>query len=278
MSVAAPDFEIERLLPSDLPQNVALSRSAGWKDVDSEWRVLHAAAEVRGVRQLGRVLVQGALGDYGSAATLAKMIVSPELQRRGLGGRLLDEFLAHADSARIPVGLCATEQGRPLYASRGFEVSGELMILLGTPQAGTASTGLVVPLVNVERAVEIDRLLSGCDRSRMLRARFAEASAAVVLDGDERGFGLATQQGEHLLVGPILAESEAGARALAAALLARLPGPVRIDVPLQHASFRQWLVELGLQEVSLRVEMARGARHMPWQVPQRFALATQAWG
>jgi predicted N-acetyltransferase YhbS len=271
-------FVIERLTVSDAPQNVALSRSVGWKDVESEWRVLHEAADVRGVRQDGRLVAQCALGDYGSAAALSKMIVAAELQRRGVGARLLDGFLADADTRGIPVGLCATEQGRPLYASRQFAVSDELMILFGTPELGTETGGVVVPLFDVQPAIALDREFSGCDRSAMLRARFRESVAKLRLDGAERGFGLATLQGEHSLVGPILAENERGAQELARALFAAAPGPVRIDVPLQHRAFRAWLVQLGLREVSQRVEMARGAQRLPWQVAERFALATQAWG
>jgi hypothetical protein len=52
---------IERLTLSDVQKNVALSRSVGWKDVESEWRVLHEAAEVHGVRHAGRLVAQGAL-------------------------------------------------------------------------------------------------------------------------------------------------------------------------------------------------------------------------
>lgn len=89
---------------------------------------------------------------------------------------------------------------------------------------------------------------------------------------------MASIQGAGTLVGPVLAENEQGARALASALFVAAAGPVRIDVPSQHAAFRQWLQSLGLREQALRVEMARGARRMPWQAPQRFALATQAWG
>ncbi len=278
MSAAQPTFDIERLTPNDVGANVALSHSVGWKDVESEWRVLHAAADVRGVRHEGRVVVQGALGDYGSAAILAKMIVATEWQRRGLGARLLDGFLAEADARGTPVGLCATDLGRPLYASRGFQVSGELVILTGTPQLGTRDGGSVVSLHEVEQAVELDRQFSGCDRSRMLRARFREASSKVKLDADEPGFGLASAQGEGRLVGPILAENERGARALASALFRAAASPVRIDVPIEHAAFRQWLQGLGLREQALRIEMARGASRMPWQVSRRFALATQAWG
>lgn len=272
------DFAIERLGAADVPQNVALSRSVGWKDVESEWRVLHEAAEVRGVRHDGRVMVQGALGDYGNSATLAKMIVSQEWQRCGWGARLLDGFLAEADARGIPVGLCATELGRPLYATRRFEVTDSLVILTGTPDLGTADGGSAVPLLDVDRAVELDRRFSGCDRSRMLRARFREASCRVWLGDDEPGFGLSSVQGEGNLVGPILAETEAGARKLALALLAAAKGPVRIDVPSQHVAFRGFLTSLGLREQAERVEMARGAKRMPWQVSERFALASQAWG
>ncbi len=278
MSSAAEPLHIERLVPADVPANVALSHSVGWKDVESEWRVLHQAAEVRGVRHAGRVVVQGALGDYGSGASLAKMIVAAEWQRRGLGARLLDGFLADADARGTPVGLCATDLGRPLYASRQFEVTGELVIFTGVPNLGTVEGASAVALLDAERAVDLDRRFSGCDRSRMLRARFAEASAKVWLANGESGFGLASVQGPGALVGPVLAETEQGARALASALFAATAGPVRIDVPIQHAAFRQWLQTLGLREQAVRVEMARGARRMPWQVPQRFALATQAWG
>jgi hypothetical protein len=223
-------------------------------------------------------VAQGALGDYGNAATLAKMVIAPEWQRRGLGARLLDGFLAEADARGVPVGLCATDLGRPLYESRQFQVSGELVILTGLPSLGTAAGGLVVPLLDAETSVELDRRFSGCDRSRALGARFREASVKVGLARPEQGFGLASAQGEGTLVGPILAETEDGARALATELLARASGPVRIDVPVEQVAFRQWLQGLGLREQAVRVEMARGAQRMPWQVAQRFALATQAWG
>jgi GNAT superfamily N-acetyltransferase len=271
-------FSIERLGPGDVPLNVALSRSVGWQDVESEWRVLHDAAEVRGARRDGRVMVQGALGDYGNSATLAKMVVHQDWQRRGWGARLLDDFLAQADARGIPVGLCATELGRPLYTSRKFEVTDSLVILTGTPDLGTAGGGSAVPLLDVERAVELDRRFCGCDRSRMLRARFREASCRVWLDSGEAGFGLSSVQGEGSLVGPILAETEAGARKLALALLAAASGPVRIDVPAPHVAFRSFLRSLGLREQAERVEMARGAKRMPWQASVRFALASQAWG
>jgi len=269
---------LERLSIGDVPLNVALSRSVGWKDAESDWRVLHEAADVRGARSEGRLSVQGALGDYGTCMTLAKMVVAPEQQRRGWGSRLLDEFLAIADARGLPVGLCATELGRPLYASRKFEVTGTLRILVGVPSLGTDEGSRAVSLLDAETAIQLDRRFSACDRSRMLRARHREASVKVTLPPGQIGFGLASQQGEGTLVGPILAETEEGARSLARALLAGAKGPVRIDVPTERVEFRAWLASLGLREQAERVEMGRGAQRLPWQVPERFALAAQAWG
>jgi hypothetical protein len=270
---------VELLSAADIPANVALSRSVGWKDVDADWRVLHAAARVLGVRAVGRLIAQGALADYGSAASLAKMVVAPEYQGRGLGRRLLEELLAEPDRRGVAIGLCATDLGRPLYEKTGFSVSGELVILFGAPQLGINDPGAVVPLEDAATCVALERRFVACDRSRMLRARFDEANARFC-SADERapGFVLASRSDGASLVGPLFAATEDVARQLVQAACAALPGPIRIDVPTQHGSFRKWLVERGLAEHSQRVEMARGAVSVPWQVRERYALAAQAWG
>jgi GNAT superfamily N-acetyltransferase len=268
---------IEQLSERDLSHNVQLAQSVGWHDSDAEWRVLYRAALVLGIREQSRLVAQGALGRYGAFCTLAKMVVSPEHQRRGLGAQLLDRLLA--DAAGLPVGLCATEQGAPLYGTRGFRACGEIVILAGVPRPGTGSSLSDVSELDVETAVELDRRFTGVDRSRMLRARVAEASVALASGpGLGAGFALATPQGPLSLVGPILAESEQTARALCLGLFARLHGLVRIDVPVERHEFRAWLTSLGLERKAQRVEMALGAERLPWQPPQRFALSTQAWG
>jgi GNAT superfamily N-acetyltransferase len=269
---------IELLGAADAPANVALSHRVGWKDAIADWHTLHAAARVLGVRRQGQLIAQGALGDYGSAATLAKMVVAPEFQGQGLGRRLLEELLAPARARRIPIGLCATDQGRPLYEKAGFSASGELMILFGTPRAGASMPESVVPLLDAATAIELEQRFVDCDRSSMLRARLGQARAAFYSTGGELGFVMASAFEGGSVVGPLFARSDATARRLLEAVFAQVPGPVRIDVPIQHAALREWLVGSGLHEHSLRVEMVSGAARAPWQVPERFALALQAWG
>jgi GNAT superfamily N-acetyltransferase len=272
---------IERLTADTLRDNVALSRSVGWQDTDSDWRVLHEAATVLGVRHAGRLVAQVALGGYGGSGSVAKMVVASELQGQRVGGRLMDALLGEAEQRALPVlGLVATDAGRPLYERRGFVACGETVVLVGTP-TGVDPAGAAAPLADAEAAARVEARFMTCSRAALLRARFREAIATSALlraDGAVRAFGMATAQGPIALIGPIVAESEDDARMLIASLFATAPGPVRIDVPAEHAGFRAWLRQRGLGEQVTRAEMARGAARLPWQVPQRFALASQAWG
>ena len=115
------DPAVERLTAGHVPENVALARAVGWPDSASDWRILHEAAVVLGVRREGRLIGQGALGLYGAAGVIAKMIVAPDVQRQGVGLRLLDALLREAEDRAVGVvGLVATAAGRPLYERRGF--------------------------------------------------------------------------------------------------------------------------------------------------------------
>lgn len=261
--------------------NVALAQSVGWLDTESDWRVLHGAALVLGVRQNGRLIGQGAVGSYGNAGTVAKMIVAPDFQRQRLGSSILNALLLEAEQRSIAVlGLVATPLGRPLYEHTGFTAAGEVAVLTGTPTPMN-STSHAAPLANSGLAVCVDERWLSCARAPMLHARFRENIATASCsdpDGNIQGYAMATEQGPQAVVGPVMAGSEADARLLASSIFCAVSRPIRIDVPVQQRDFRKWLQGIGLHEQGIRVEMARGASQLPWQVPQRYALATQAWG
>lgn len=270
------DARVERLSVDDCSANVELSRSVGWKDLESEWRTLHAAANVWGVREGGRLIAQGACGDYGSGLTVAKMVVALGRQGSGLGRRVLEQLMTPARARGVGLGLCATEQGRLLYEKAGFSRSGEIVVLVGQV-ARAAAPSVVSVLEDASRAWAVERRFLACDRSRMLAARLVESCAAVQLERDA-GFAMATPAEGGAVLGPVVADGEDSARELVLALSARLSGTIRIDVPAEQRAFRSWLVGLGLREVGRRDEMTWGVARAPWQVPQRFALASLAWG
>ena len=274
-------FTVERLTHSDIAENVALVHGVGWRDSETDWQVVHDAALVLGVRREGSLVAEGALGVYGDAGTIAKMVVEARFQRHGLGSRILSALMSEAEHRGIStLGLVATPFGRPLYERRGFVPVGEVVVLTGTPDIAEPAEA-AAPLVTVEPALRAERRFIACDRGTMLAARLRVAIASSSLGGDAdapRGYAMATAQGDNALVGPIIAQDEPAARALFSSIHRRVGGAVRIDVPGELGSFRQWLCSLGLVEQGVRVEMARGAERLPWQVPERFALAAQAWG
>jgi GNAT acetyltransferase-like protein/acetyltransferase (GNAT) family protein len=203
------------------------------------------------------------------------MVVAPEAQRRRLGSQLLDELLAEAERQSIGVvGLVATPFGRPLYESRDFSVTGELAVLSGTPELHALSTA-ALPITDPGLPERLDRRFISCSRAQVLSARFGVAVATACLPN---AYGMATAFEGQALVGPVIAETEGEARQIASALFAAVKRPVRIDVPVEHDGFRAWLRGLGLGELGVRPEMARGSTRLPWQVPERFALIAQAWG
>ncbi|HEX3853114.1 MAG TPA: GNAT family N-acetyltransferase [Polyangiaceae bacterium] len=265
---------VETLSARDIPHNLALCHAVGWPDTEAEWRVIYEAALVLGVRREGQLVGQVALGLYAGAGCLAKMVVSPSARRAGIGAAILDSALREATDRLLPVlGLVATALGRPLYESRGFEALGGVCILMGTPKLDEPSQPL--PAVGaLEQILAIERRFMASAREAVLRGRLRESSVSAL---HPEGFALATRHESGTRVGPISAAEEPTARALAMAIFRAAPGPVRVDVPAQRSAFRAWLQGLGLIEKGVNVEMARGGK-LPWNVPQRFALATQAWG
>ena len=277
---------LERLSAPDIHANLALARAVGWPDTENDWQVVHEAALVLGLRSRSeaRLLGQGALGLYGEAGTVAKMIVAPDAQRQGIGARILDALLEEAAQRSMrTLGLVATPFGRPLYEQRQFSCSGDVVVLIGNAQWPVSTTPAVPTpaLTDIAAAIRCDERLIGCSRATVLRARFKHATATAAISDATlgvRGYAMATMQGAHALLGPVMAETEPEARALTCSVANAMPGAIRIDVPAEQTTFRAWLQSVGLREQGTRTEMVRGAQRSPWQVPQRFALVAQAWG
>jgi len=268
---------IEALSAAGLSENVALSNGVGWPDNEAEWQVIYDAALVFGARRGSELIGQGALGLFEGAGAIAKMVVAPGAQRQGIGAAILDRLLLEAEQRELgAVGLVATPFGKPLYESRGFVATGDVVISVGTPRIDAPTAGELETAVvqNPEQILQVERRFMTGSREAVLRGRLRHSCATAHCAG---GFALATWHEKGTRVAPIIAEDEATARSLAQAIFRAVPGPMRIDVPGEQTAFRNWLTDLGLAEKGVHTEMARGGA-LPWHVPARFGLATQAWG
>ena len=100
-----------------------LRAAVGWATPeldDAELTAALAATWNVVARRAGEAVAIGRLLDDGALyASIWDMIVVPELQRSGLGERILRLLVERAEGRTI-VALVATDAGRPLYERHGF--------------------------------------------------------------------------------------------------------------------------------------------------------------
>ncbi|MGE0799677.1 MAG: GNAT family N-acetyltransferase [Lautropia sp.] len=127
---------IRPLTAEDLPDCLALSRSANWNQNAADWSLmlregrgwgievpdLEIADPARGCPALAGSIIalpfhQGPAGDF---AWLSMVLVLPAASGRGLATRLLNEAVGWLRSQQLPAVLDATPQGLPVYTRIGM--------------------------------------------------------------------------------------------------------------------------------------------------------------
>src|SRR5687767_9910723 len=115
-----------RLLTSaDVPQALELSAAAGWNQTPADWERM-IELEPRGcfgIEADNRLVATTTLLTYGrDMAWIGMVLTHVDYQRRGYARLLVTAALELAAARAIPcTKLDATDQGRSLYASLGFE-------------------------------------------------------------------------------------------------------------------------------------------------------------
>ncbi len=275
------DWPLLRLGAGDWADGVELAHSVGWKDSLQDWVTLSTCAQVLGLRDAGGVLrATGALCDLGSFSSVAKMLVHPDMRRRGMARRILTELLALAPAEHV-VTLVATEFGEPVYRQQDFHSVGRIWFCTGrATTARHASPAIELDPSGLAAAGDLDARVSGGDRRRLLAARWqqAESRIGLVRDGELAAFGLRVAQGEGYYVGPVLAASVSDATAVLHALLPPDGRPGRVDVPAIQADFLQVVQNLGFASLAPREEMTWKGLALPGQRALRYAPMNLAVG
>jgi ribosomal protein S18 acetylase RimI-like enzyme len=229
----------------------------------------------------GTVIATAAWWDYGGTeASMGMIIVAKAAQGRGHGARLMDALLAAAHPRSITLN--STAEGLALYEKRGFVRIGVIQQHQGVPherhQAPPASLVRAMTPADVEAIADLDRQATGWARRQMLdRLLQAGEGHVLVRDGEPRGYAISRLFGRGHVIGPVVAESAADARALIEAALARLGQVfVRVDTAAT-TQLGDWLDSIGLRQVGDATTMVKGP-HVPPAGPARmFALANQSF-
>jgi len=269
-------------MPEHLAQAHALSQALQWPYRLEDWVFAHSLGQGLAVEIGGRLAGTALWWPYGPhQASAGMVIVADHAQRMGIGRALMEAVIA--DAAGRSIILNSTQEGYALYKSLGFVERGHVFqhqAVLTQPPAG-----LPEPAMRTFRAPDLEAILaldvaaSGMERAALIDALFAMSEVKVIeRDGLVRGYGCARRWGRGIVIGPVIADTAAEARALISALAAPHAGAfVRIDVT-SASGLGPWLEEIGLPEVNRVVAMTRGEPPRPKGSARLFALATQSLG
>ena len=217
-------------------------------------------------------------------AMLGMMVTAPRLQTHGTGRWLLKRVMGDCDG--IDLRLSATRSGYRLYESAGFQPYRTIFQYQGKMNAIEApalSPGVILrPLEDGDQDAirTLDAHAYGAKRSRALTEllRLSQGMVAEVA-GEVRGFALIRPFGRGMVIGPLVAEDEDTAIALAAKLIEGEQGNfVRLDTPVKSDRFNAFLNDAGMALYDTVTEMYLGQQRRPEDGAQLFGLAAHSLG
>ena len=281
------DLRLRAADATDLPRIADLRHAVGWPVHEWALRAVldppHARCIVA-VDAADRVVGVGSGISYRSFGFVGNMVVDPAHRRRGVGSAILTEvtdFLEGCGCARLE--LFATDQGRPLYASHGFESTGQ-----GTSAVVPRDArfdGAAVPLheatpASVDEVHAFDTPRFGGDRRPLIEGMLADPERPVIVARDDGALvGWAWIRPDGGRVGPLLAETPDVAMALVGEAVRRIPGTdgLRLNLPAENRAGCERLRALGATIEPSSGRMARGP-----EIPRRedtiYANAVGALG
>jgi predicted N-acetyltransferase YhbS len=269
----------------DLEAAEGLTADVRWPHRASDWEQAFRHGEGLVAERDGKVVGTGLRWRWGPRhATLGLIIVSPACQGRRIGHRLMSALLEGLDQCSVL--LHATAEGRGLYERLGFVRIGELRQHQGTalpsPPIALDAGWRLRPAgqADLDALAALDAQARGMPRRELIADLFASAEATVMLDHDDRarGFAMLRRFGRGHVIGPVVAASDTGARALIAHLSGLNAGRfTRIDIDFD-TGLGEWLEGIGLLRVDAPTTMVRGRALVTSREARLFAIVTQALG
>jgi predicted N-acetyltransferase YhbS len=275
---------VRKMHPEDIPAARELSRQQKWphRAVDWEFLFRHGSGFIADTD--GQVVGTTLIWPYGDgAANLGMVIVSPQCQGQGIGGRLMEAALDALGERTVRLN--STEEGRALYTKYGFEPVGRIFqhqgLVDAVPLIQLRPNERVRPIGRNDRSVvlDLDRRATGADRSRVISS-ILDNAPGVMFDSNNSpvGVGFLRRFGRGFSVGPTVAPDALAAKAIIAYWLGSKAGKFcRIDVP-ESSGLSSWLEEIGLPRVGSVTTMVRG-KPLPTSADTKlFSLVNQALG
>ena len=251
------DLAIAALGPADLDGAQALVTESGWNQVRADWELftqLGAAFKVPG--DGAEVAATAATLPFAGFGWISMVLVAKTQRRQGIATALLNHCVLRLRRQGLAPVLDATPAGREVYRQLGFR-DGWPITRWRRTGAGAPWREAIEDGSTTLRALReddwpqisaLDARAFGADRTAVLRrlqARSAGFACVAETAGRIEGFLLGRDGRQATQVGPIVACGFGAASALLAHALARIDGPVLLDVLDRHAGFPPMLTAAG---------------------------------
>lgn len=286
---ALPDLRLRAIAADDLGNCHRLSLRFKWPHRLEDWKFLRQMGQGYLLEHTADGAALPVVGSvvctcYGEQhAVIGMLLVQAELQRRGLGRRLMQHAASQVNGRSLVVN--ATAAGMPLYRQLGFVQQDVLHQFQGSsaqPVLVSLPPGeRVRPMGknDVQRLLALDARATGMERSKLLLA-LLEMSEGVALDrdGEMLGFALVRRFGHGRVIGPVVAPDAERAKGLIAHWINTYSDSfIRIDV-FESSGLPAWLDTLGLTNVDHVTRMCKGTPPARDAGMQLFSIVNQALG
>jgi GNAT superfamily N-acetyltransferase len=224
----------------------------------------------------GEAVGASACAWFGASGWVGGVVVAPERRGAGLGGTLTQAAVDQLRSrGAATVLLCATPMGLPVYLRLGFVPEGEVVTMTGPglPGAGEAAVR-AARAEDLAAVLPLDRLASGEDRGRLLRALWPAGALVAETNGALRGFHLPSPWHSG---GTTVAVDPAAGEALLRAALPADGARLRVNLPAGNLAGARALAAAGFQEERRTTRMRLGPP-VPWRQDVQFGAHSLFWG
>jgi GNAT superfamily N-acetyltransferase len=261
---------IRLLAEADVARAKQLSDAAGWNQTEEDWRLLIEMEPDAcfGYESDGWLVATTTLVSYGETLAWIGMVLTDAAYRgKGIARQLVAKAIQVADARKIPtIKLDATDMGRPLYKSLGFqdEQPIERWSRDGSP-AGPQPDYPTHPIPTY------DVRAFGANRTKVL-GQLAKRARLIVADG---GYVMSRPGARAGYIGPCVAFSPSVAEQLIEAVL---DGWQYMDVLASTWYVVEVAERLGFQRVRQLTRMRRGLDLFPSDERNVYAIAGFEWG
>ena len=286
MQIAAvlnPPVVIRQMSRDDIAAASELSEEQLWPHRPEDWSFFLDTGEGLVAEYEGRVVGTTMGWRFGDdMASIGMVIVSPAMQGRGIGRKLMEAMIARLGDRTVVLN--ATDEGLPLYRKLGFVETGVIQQHQGqvndVPLPSLRSGERVRPTGRADGALPaLYGAASGMDRSELFRFLSKQSRTVVhTRNHHPAGFAMLRRFGRGWSVGPVVGSDTDSARALILHWLAVKRGSFcRLDVT-GDSGLGPWLEMLGLPCVGTVRSMVRGTPPAKGAEATVFAIAAQALG